>query len=87
MIYRINCSTGFTLLEIMVSLCLLSVILLSIITVFPTGIEAIKMSKNVTIACNIASKHLDQYKSQFYLLPDVETLGNRTLWKRPFFYR
>ncbi len=68
--------SGLSLAEIMVSICLLSVIVLSIVTIFPSSIEALKTSKNTSIAYNIASKHLELYKSSFYMVPDVETMGN-----------
>jgi len=69
-------SFGLSLMEIMISISLLSLILLGIITVFPAGIESIKIAKNISAACNIAGKHIEQYKSNFYLVPDVSLLGN-----------
>jgi Tfp pilus assembly protein PilV len=71
-----SCILGLSLAEIMVSICLLSVIVLSIVTIFPYSIEALKTSKNMSVAYNIANKHLELYKSSFYMVPDVETMGN-----------
>ena len=68
--------SGLSLAEIMVSICLLSLIVLSIVTIFPSSIEALKTSKNMSIAYNIANKHLELYKSSFYMVPEVETMGN-----------
>ncbi|MEQ8186580.1 MAG: hypothetical protein ABRQ39_01300 [Candidatus Eremiobacterota bacterium] len=67
---------GLSLAEIMVSICLLSLIVLSIVTIFPSSLEALKTSKNMSVAYNIANKHLELYKSSFYMVPDVETMGN-----------
>ncbi len=68
--------SALSLVEIMVSICLLSVIVLSIVTIFPSSIEALKTGKNMSVAYNIANKHLELYKSSFYMVPDVETMGN-----------
>ncbi len=68
---KVTYLSGLSLLEIMISICLLSLILISLITVFPSSIESIKFSKNIAIASNIANKHIDLYKSNFYLLPDI----------------
>jgi hypothetical protein len=61
--------SGLSLAEIMISICLLSIILLSIATIFPSGIEGIKIGKNMSLACNIANKHIELYKSNFYFVP------------------
>jgi hypothetical protein len=76
---------GLSLAEIMISMCLLSLILLSVVTIFPSGIESLKLSKNMAIASNIASKHLEEYKSDFYLIPDVASLGGIELYSADHF--
>jgi Tfp pilus assembly protein PilV len=68
--------SGLSLMEVMISIFLLTIILLSIITIFPSNIESLKTSKNMSIACNIANKHLELYKSNFYNVPDLTHFNN-----------
>lgn len=66
-----NLSWGFTLVEGLVAATVLLVGILGIIQLFPAGFKATKISKEETIATNIAQAKMEEIISQTY--PDIES--------------
>ena len=60
---KISLKRGLTLIEILISLALLSVGIISITSAFSTGISASGDSENVATALNIAQKKMEVIKN------------------------
>ncbi len=59
--------TGFSLLEVMVTVVVLSFGLLAIIHLFPIGLRASKISQDVTTATFLAQERIEELKSARYM--------------------
>lgn len=57
---------GFTILEVIIALGILSVSLLVIINLFPKGIKMTRESKEISVATNLAKERIEELISESY---------------------
>jgi prepilin-type N-terminal cleavage/methylation domain-containing protein len=65
---------GFTLIEVMVALAILSIVGLGLINAFPFGASIIRDSKNLTYAAYIAQTKIEEIISTEYFAVPVGTI-------------
>jgi len=77
---------GFTLPEVVMSICILSVIILTIMSMFVSGILGIKKGENLVLATNVVESTLEFYAQQIlYAFSDPNfNPGTRSLSKVTF---
>ena len=70
---------GFSLLEVLVALSILSVAVFSIVRLFPFGMNATKQSEQKTLAVNFAQAKIEELISQGYEQINVGTVIEESL--------
>ena len=67
----IHFQTGFTILEAMIALVILSIALLALLRVMPVGIKGSKLAEETTIATMLAQRKIEEIRAAGY--PDAAT--------------
>jgi prepilin-type N-terminal cleavage/methylation domain-containing protein len=73
-----NDNQGFSLVEVLVSVFIVTVALLAIIKIFPFGMQINKASENLTVANGLAQSKIEQLTSMAYDDLNVGTIEPRT---------
>ena len=66
---------GLTLIEIIISVAILGIIVISFITMFSQGMDSIFTVGNKTVATRIAQEHIDEY----FTNPGLEPISNKSV--------
>ena len=75
--YNFRSEEGFSLIEVMVSIVLLSLVLLPIISYFITSIQAVDHTEQRTIALNLAQAKIEELKIKDFnnIVDEIEGYG------------
>jgi prepilin-type N-terminal cleavage/methylation domain-containing protein len=64
---------GMTLIELMISLVVMSIGILGVAMMFPYGNESSLSDRNLTHAVELAQEKMEQLRTKSYIDPDLET--------------
>lgn len=63
---KLNKNSGFTLIEVLIAMFILSVGILAVVSMFTTSMKASQLGRNVTVANRLAQNLMEQVKTQTF---------------------